>query len=54
MDIAEKHVVFWNEEIWTDSLIHPFKDEFKTVPETFEEILWTPIWYYVLLNHPEN
>jgi hypothetical protein len=54
MDFTEKHVVFWNEKFRTISLIHPFKDEFKAVPETFQEIPWTPVRYCVLLNHPEN
>jgi hypothetical protein len=53
MDFTEKHV-FWNEKVRTNSLVNPFKDELKAVPETFQEILWTPVRYCVCLNHPEN
>jgi hypothetical protein len=45
MDVTEKHVVFWDEKVRTGSLIDPFKEEFKAVPETFQEILWTPVRY---------
>jgi hypothetical protein len=44
--VTENHISCI-EKVSMVSPIHPSKDGFKAVPETFQEILWTPVRYCV-------